>query len=485
MKAGAVDLVVGRWCKILRRLNVKISEMTFFRGLLPVVSKNGIASDMQTFEWYSIRIVKKKHPDEAYLNYAKKMKQRYLMGFSRGGSMKIFLGGIFFIFCTALPPSDLLSHELFRSTPKALQRILVAPLSFSGHFADLEIIRKRYTEMLPDYIKAVSNGQLDLEVIVMPWIPMPHPISEYQLPSWRLKNIQNEKRPQIRLVRDSLALIEGMRDLKGFDGLMIAVGADQKALGRNGYLFRSSTGFGRLGRPIDQPVPPIDVHTWDCPFPSIAYALPKMAAGYFNQRAVVPTLYDYDAQSTPGPFGYANQWIGGESGMQYYSIHVGPWDIQSQHGIETKTGVLPQGMTSFTKIRLGWIKPEKIITVEKGDTREVQLAPLVNGEGGTLVVFLPIDEERYYLVENRQQEGVDRFLPSEGVLILKVDETIPEGKGPVRVVNAHPYVRFFQESPFKTGEIFRDPENGIMVKVLGKDQKDYRLEINRDPGRKK
>ena len=140
---------------------------------------------------------------------------------------------------------------------------------------------------------------------------------------------------------------------------------------------------------------------WEATF-SIVYALPRMVAGYFRQRSVVPILYDFDAQSTPSPFGYANQWIGGKSGMQYYSIHMGAWDMQSQHGIKTDKGILSQGMTLFTKIRLGWIKPQQITTLEKGDTRAVQLSPLMIDKGGPLVILLPIDEERYYLIENRQ-----------------------------------------------------------------------------------
>jgi len=49
VKAGAVDLVVGRGCKIFRSVNVKISEMTFFRGLLPVSNKSSTSKKMLDF----------------------------------------------------------------------------------------------------------------------------------------------------------------------------------------------------------------------------------------------------------------------------------------------------------------------------------------------------------------------------------------------------------------------------------------------------
>ena len=62
---------------------------------------------------------------------------------------------------------------------------------------------------------------------------------------------------------------------------------------------------------------------------------------------------------------------------------------------------------------------------------------------------------------------------------MKVDETIPEGNGPVRVVNAHPMSPFFKKAPFREGEEFRDHENGILVKVLSKEGSNYWLEIRR------
>jgi len=367
------------------------------------------------------------------------------------------------------------------ATPSVtVKTILVVPLSFAGHRGDLETIKTRYGELLPRYIRAVSHGRLELDVTITPWISMPHPVSEYRLGSFRIREMQRHWLAQYRLVNDAAVLLDAGYEFRRFDGLMLAVGADPKDLGRCGYLFRSIARFHPLRTPSGQVIPPTDVHTWNCPLPSIAYALPKMVAGYRDGRAVVPTLYDFDAQSSPGPFGYANQWVGGTGAMQYYSTYVGPWDIQSQHGIKAGAGVLPQGMTSFTKIRLGWIDEQKIATVGAGEVRRVLVSPLVNGEGTTLVVRLPIDESRYYLIENRQREGVDRHLPSDGVLIMKVDETISEGHGPVRVVDAHPEVKYFGAAPFKPGETFKDAERGITVTVLRQDGNEYWLHISRE-----
>jgi hypothetical protein len=95
----------------------------------------------------------------------------------------------------------------------------------------------------------------------------------------------------------------------------------------------------------------------------------------FPHHSFMQHLFDFRARSAPGPYGYANQWVGGNRGMQYTSPFVGAWDILSQHGIKTSSdprryvGVSPKGMTSFTKIHLGWIQPEQIRTVNKGEVQ--------------------------------------------------------------------------------------------------------------------
>ncbi len=140
---------------------------------------------------------------------------------------------------------------------------------------------------------------------------------------------------------------------------------------------------------------------------------------------------------------------------------------------------MPQGITSFTKMRLGWIRPEKIITVREAETIKVLLGPLWNGEAEILAVRLPVNQHLYYLVENRQRKGVDRHLPAEGVIILQVNETIPESAGPVRVINAHPKTPYFKRAPFQVGEKYENREHRLAVEILGKKEGHYLLEIRR------
>jgi len=119
--------------------------------------------------------------------------------------------------------------------------------------------------------------------------------------------------------------------------------------------------------------------------------------------------------------------------FEHHAIYMGPWDIMSQHLV--RKGEPPPGISSFTKIRLGWIKEHQVQIVKPGETSFAMLSPLSRG-GETLAVKIPLDDGTYYLVENRQQTGFDQILPDSGMLILKVHPQEDEGFGTVKVMSA-------------------------------------------------
>lgn len=142
----------------------------------------------------------------------------------------------------------------------------------------------------------------------------------------------------------------------------------------------------------------------------------------------------------------------------------------SQHLIER--GQPCPGLSSFTKIRLGWITQDKALLVKTGETSHVFLSPLAQG-GDKLVVKIPITPTIYYLIENRQPIGYDRILPDSGILILKVNTSVPEGYGTVQVMNADTEVKNFWKATFKPGvkgrNIYLDETNDIAIIPLWKE----------------
>ena len=125
---------------------------------------------------------------------------------------------------------------------------------------------------------------------------------------------------------------------------------------------------------------------------------------------------------------------------------MGQWDIMSEHLIKREEP--PPGISSFTKFRLGWVFPEEAVLAKPGETIYASLSPL-SKKGKTLVVKVPLKNDRYYLVENRQPFGYDRILPDSGLLILKVDPNAPEGYGTAKIMDADPKSPRFSRATFR------------------------------------
>jgi len=147
-----------------------------------------------------------------------------------------------------------------------------------------------------------------------------------------------------------------------------------------------------------------------------------------------------------------------------HAIYMGPWDIMSQHYYRRREP--PVGISSFTKIRLGWISSKQVVLAQPGETVYAFLSPLAE-KGDTLVVKIPLKQGRYYLIENRQPIGFDRILPDSGILILKVDPQKPGGSGPVRLMDPDPKSMHFSRATFRLDHenrnLFLDKGNNIAV----------------------
>lgn len=104
---------------------------------------------------------------------------------------------------------------------------------------------------------------------------------------------------------------------------------------------------------------------------------------------------------------------------------VGGWDVMSMNG----TGA---HFFAWSKARLGWLGRDQLRCVGRGST-EVTLAPLET-RGGVKAVVLRTGRSRATVVEARRARGEDSTLCDEGVLVYKVDATVPTGRGPIRIV---------------------------------------------------
>lgn len=104
----------------------------------------------------------------------------------------------------------------------------------------------------------------------------------------------------------------------------------------------------------------------------------------------------------------------------------------------------------WSKYILGWVEP-RIYTIPVND--EVELYTLDNTEGlKAVLVNIPGDPNHYYFIHARRRAGHDVNLPGEGVLVFKVDKTLP------KTVEDNFMVKFYDANP-NTPEACKQWEN--------------------------
>ena len=87
------------------------------------------------------------------------------------------------------------------------------------------------------------------------------------------------------------------------------------------------------------------------------------------------------------------------------------------HGPYNNDTRTPPTFSSFERYSIGWLRPE--ILTPQADTTNV--LPALEESARAYLVEVPSKEHEYFLLENRQQEGWDTYLPNHGMLIWHID----------------------------------------------------------------
>jgi hypothetical protein len=330
------------------------------------------------------------------------------------------------------------------------------PEAITGKFRDME-----------RYLKEMSYGRAILETeVASRWYRVPRPISHYRIPTADLKVPPG---PIFDLTDDVIAAAGDEIDLNKYDYIIFFLAAPVEKFGMislSGYpgLFgwkRDTPPRTRSGKEVDVP---IAIYTRDAHLGSIVHDMTHLLGGWRDGKRVAPCLFDQDLQAE----------VGGSPADARKTFlkaipHVGFWDPLSCHFYQRF--MPPPGFCSWTRMRLGWLTPDKIRVVKPGESASVLLGPLAKGDSETLAIKIPIAGNRYYLIENRQHIGYDRFLPGRGMLILRIDDDAGEcmgGESPVRLVNANPKIPLLEGAAFDIGgnESFSDKELGVKVRLV-------------------
>lgn len=344
-----------------------------------------------------------------------------------------------------------------------VKRGLVVLAAFPDLRPDLgrEHVAQRFA-LLDRYVRSMSDGSASLRVDVTPdWLTLPRPVADYRISP---RNLEVDRGRVMRLIDDALALAERSADLGAYDFIALQLGAmvaDYGMVGLCGYpgmLGWSGTGdfTSRGGRRVRG----VAIFTTQAHVGTLFHDVAHILGGVRGGKRQAPCLYDHDLQARPGPV----REVFADS-----LVNMGYWDPMSCHFYQRD--LPPPGLSSWTRLRLGWLDAARVRTVRPGERAEVLLGPLADPQSPVAAIRVPLSATQYYLIENRQGVGNDQYLPGSGVLILRADDSVAEcrhGRAPVRLVDADPSRPRLTGAAFTPGgrSEFVDHEHGLRVRVL-------------------
>ncbi|PKN07070.1 MAG: hypothetical protein CVU73_14675 [Deltaproteobacteria bacterium HGW-Deltaproteobacteria-8] len=364
------------------------------------------------------------------------------------------------------------------SAGPVIKRGLVVLVEFPDvpHDDNKELVRTRFTGHLGRYVGSMSYGRVALSIDVTPKLyRLPEPVSRYRISP---RNLEVDKSRIHKLIDDALDAAGKDVDLSRYDFIALMLGAKVSEYGMVGLCgypgmlgwstedaFRTTSGREVRGG--------VAIFTSQAHLGTLFHDVAHILGGVKGGKRMVPCLYDHDLQAKPGPM--RETFLGA-------IINMGYWDPMSCHF--HKRELPPPGISSWTKLRLGWLDPAKVRVIPPGQTAEVVLGPLEDGGSETLAIRIPVDESTYYLVENRQPLGFDQFLPGSGVLIMRADDRVAEcrfGRSPVKLMDANPAIPRLEGAAFDVGAkaVFQDTRNNITIRILEKVGNSYRIVVAR------
>ena len=387
------------------------------------------------------------------------------------------------ILCIASFQSHAASDANEQETCITVLKPLVIQVEFPGTWGNISTasVRKKFLDELDGYVREMSQNRVCIKgEITEKWYKLPNPIGSYWVP-WQN---QQANRSNLRsLVSDSLNAADHDVDVSKYDFVIIALAATFKEWGNNGVAaYPGMLGWKsdeslitQSGRKVNRG---IVVYASTVHLGHVFHDVAHVLGGVKDGKRVVPCLYDQDMQGTskvrtgPGVF----------TAFRDAQIHMGGWDPMSCNNCKQRSA--PPGISSWTKLRLGWLDPSKVRVINSGEKAQITLGPLEDAASQTMVIKIPVTETTYYLVENRQHIGYDKNLPDTGILIMYADDTIGEsrhGRGPVRLINADPTVAHLESAAFDIGKnaSFTDEQNGVQIKLMKKNGSSYDILVER------
>jgi immune inhibitor A len=259
-----------------------------------------------------------------------------------------------------------------------------------------------------DFYKEVSLGKVDVDGSVHGWLRLPNPYSFYTNNESGMKRTSYPHNAQ-RMAEDAVTV--AMQQ-----GIQFQPNLDKLNQGIVTALFIVHAGRGAETLPPSIRGSEIWSHKWNLQNP-IQVANNLSAAIYLT----VPN--DCKVGVCAHELGHlAFQWQDfydpnyNEDGMEWDGSGV--WDLMAG-GSWNGGGSQPAHPAGLHKIQHGWVPVTKVTKNKK-----LTLKPYTASSGAVYKIVSPAyGPKQYLLLENRKRKGFDFGLPSEGLLVWRVDES--------------------------------------------------------------
>lgn len=353
----------------------------------------------------------------------------------------------FIIFLTFLIFSTILIVSVEAAPEDA--RVIVIPVDFPdkpGEDSPIVYV-SRLNGSMYGYWWEVSYGKLSVRLYTLSsWLRLDKDYAFYG------EDTDDVERNTCRLILDSIKAADPYIDFRRYDYIIIMHSGRDQAYTHDKRDIHSKSAFcGRISTEEETFMQYVSIVSYEDPLGVWAHE--------FGHLLGLPDLYDTSSRDREDSF-------------------VGPWDLMAEgswNGPLGCPGCFPGGLTSWSRIKLGWIKEADILIVERNSRKNVLLKPLHQYEGVRVVKIASDNPETYYLVEAREKTGYDKYLPSSGILILHVDESKGSGEGIVKIVYPHNGSIYY--ATYSVGSQFQDKSLQLTVMVDNRNAEGYFLTI--------
>lgn len=254
---------------------------------------------------------------------------------------------------------------------------------------------------ISDYFKAQSGGQFLLDFDVAGPVTLPHGYSYYG----QNDDDGYDKRPK-EMVREACQVVDGSVDFSKYDWdgdgeveevfVVYAGNGEHDTTNQPNLIWPHMDNLANYGEQLT--LDGVTINTYAC---ASELNGDKTLSGIgtfcheFSHCMGFPDMYD--TASDGNNFG------------------MGSWDLMD-YGSYNGDGYVPAGYSGYEKMVCGWTTPielDKPMTVNGME----RLADM----GQTYIIYNKGNRNEYYILENRQQSGFDKYLPGSGLLIEHVD----------------------------------------------------------------